>query len=341
MKKDQRKKIDISFNVAYVIVALIIFTYFSVWFIARSRMKDILSNKTIRYSIEYDKLSVRISPFSIKTTIKGLNLGMKANENININLNVGKITAKNIIFNKHVNLNVSDNITFKVNDRESKITLDGNSMNFILGKNNKIRNINFTADSINVVESSDKEDFEAETTIKGFLFKTIDINTKNYSNRTIKMNIDSSVGKYENKYLETNFDMIISEIVDTDSNGKIVSTETNVEGINFNDITNNYGFNIAGNYEINPSKGRGIAKLELKIINYNSLITALNDDNSIFLFKKNILQTLVESLKLVPENSKDSIYDKYYTFESNIATKTMTINGGDVKDLLQGLIFKK
>lgn len=341
MKKDQRKKIDVSFNVAYVIITLIIFSYFSIWFIVRNRMKDILSNKTIKYSIEYSRLSVKVFPFSVKTTIKGLGLDIKVNENMNIKLYIEKITAKNIIFNKRISLDISNNISYKINDRESKFTLNESNINFILGKNNKIKNINFTADSINIIDSSDKEDFKVETNIRGFLFKTIDINTKNYSNRTIKMNVDSSIGKYDNKYLEINFDMIVSEITDIDPNGRIVSTETNVESINFNDITNNYGLNITGNYEINPSKGRGIAKLELKIINYNSLLTALNNDESIFLFKKNILQTAVESLKLVPKNSKDSIYDKYYTFESNVATKTMTINGGDIKELLQGLIFKK
>ncbi len=337
--KNQKRNSDNGLNLAYVIITLIIFAYFSIWFIVKNRMKDILSNKTARYSIEYEKLSVRVFPFSVKTVVKGLNLSTRLNNNYNASIFFETISAKNIIFNKHINLNISNDILFKVNDRNSKIALNGDNISFVLGKGNKIRNVNFIVDSIDIIEYFDDGDFQSESLIKGFLFKTVDINTKNYSNRTIKMDMNSLVGRYEDKYIESNFDLILSEIRDIDSSGKVVSAETTIDSINFNDITNNYGFNLAGNYEVNPSKGRGIAKLELKIINYNSLITALNKEDSIFFFKKELIQSLVESLKLVPQNEKDTIYDKYYKFESNIATKTMTINGGDIKNLLQGLIF--
>ncbi len=338
-EKKQKRYSDSNFNILYIIVVLLIFVYFSIWFIAKNRMKEILSNKTAKYNIEYEKLSVIVLPFSIRTSIKNLVLSSGLEGKFSTSITFKKIIAKNIIFNKHVHIDVDGDILFNVNDRNSKITLEDDDISFVLGKNNKIKDVNFVANSIYIEESIDNSEVKSESTMKGFLFRIIEVGTKNYSNRTMTMNVDSIVGKYKDIYLENNFSMIVSEMLDIDSKGKIFSSQTNIDDISYNDITNNYGFNMHGQYEVNPSKGRGISKLELKIINYNSLISALNNENSVFLFNKDNVRSIVEMLELIPGNDKDNLYDKYYVFESNIATKSMNINGKNVKDLFKNFSF--
>ena len=338
-EKKQKRYSDSNFNILYIIVVLLIFVYFSIWFIAKNRMKEILSNKTAKYNIEYEKLSVIVLPFSIRTSIKNLVLSSGLEGKFSTSITFKKIVAKNIIFNKHVQIDVDGDILFNVNDRNSKITLEDDDISFVLGKNNKIKDVNFVANSIYIEESIDNSEVKSESTMKGFLFRIIEVGTKNYSNRTMTMNVDSIVGKYKDIYLENNFSMIVSEMLDIDSKGKIFSSQTNIDDISYNDITNNYGFNMHGQYEVNPSKGRGISKLELKIINYNSLISALNNENSVFLFNKDNVRSIVEMLELMPGNDKDNLYDKYYVFESTIATKSMNINGKNIRDLFKNFSF--
>ena len=242
-EKKQKRYSDSNFNILYIIVVLLIFVYFSIWFIAKNRMKEILSNKTAKYNMEYEKLSVIVLPFSIRTSIKNLVLSSGLEGKLSTSITFKKIIAKNIIFNKHVHIDVDGDILFNVNDRNSKITLEDDDISFVLGKNNKIKDVNFVANSIYIEESIDNSEVKSESTMKGFLFRIIEVGTKNYSNRTMTMNVDSIVGKYKDIYLENNFSMIVSEMLDIDSKGKIFSSQTNIDDISYNDITNNYGDN--------------------------------------------------------------------------------------------------
>lgn len=326
------------FGYFYIILLAFITMYICMWFIVKNKVISILSNKSSQYDIEYDELSVRLFPFSMESKINNLRFTI-LNKKVKFTISFGQLVARNILFSKNITLSINK-INYTREGYDGSIELIDDNMRFTIGKDNILKNVNLEAKEINILEKDIKENNIIETIIGGFLFKTVNIDSKNYASITLKFNMDSIISKKDDKQIESNFEFIFSNMHDIDSHGKIVSVETEIDNISYNDITNNFGFNINGNYKISQEKGLGKIYLNGKIINYNSLVSAINRSDSFFVFKKELISNFVQALKLIPANEKDTIYDKNYTLVADMTSKKMTINDIDLNEFLQSFLFK-
>lgn len=326
------------FGYFYVILLIFLTMYICIWFIIKNKVISILSNKSSQYDIEYDKLSVKLFPFSMESKISGLRFTI-LNKKVKFTISFDQLVARNLLFSKNITLSINK-INYIREGYDGSIELIDDNMRFTIGKNNTLRNINLEAKEINILEKDIKDNNIVETIIGGFLFKTINIDSKSYASVTLKVNMDSIISKKDDKQLESNFEFIFSNMHDIDSHGKVVSVETEIDNISYNDITNNFGFVVNGNYKISQEKGLGKIYLNGKIINYNSLISAINKSDGFFVVKKELVSSFVQALKLIPANEKDTIYDKNYTLSADMTSKKMTINNIDLNEFLQSFLFK-
>lgn len=337
-------------KVEYFSLLLVIFLicYLSIWLIQKNRITTLINNLSINVdkgsplekiiSIDkksYDGIKIKLSPYGADSVVQNLSIIFRSNE-MDYNLSVEKLSIRKLFFGKKITL-WFDGIRISSKNYDALLELKDYNINVVLDRNSKPKTMNFEAKKIDIREELDDNSEMVRTLIGGVLFKTVNINTKNYINTTIKVNIDSIISLYREQRLESNFEFVYSFMKDLDSTGKVNSVEMELDNMTYNDITNNFGITLNGDYKYS-STGAAHAIFDGRILNYNSLVSAINRKNSRFMIKKESLSNLVQALKLVPSNGADTIHDKHYTFVMDMANKKTTINGVDFNDFLRSLL---
>lgn len=323
----------------FIILAVIILI-FSIYFYVWSRTRKIIintlniDNNYIKF--KYDNIKIGGFPFFIKSYIKNLDITLM-NRRTKVNFKIDNVLIKNLILTKNVNIDVSGDITFLYNDQTTNIDLIDKNINLTLTNKYKINNVDMFAKKIILNE----QDTNTINELENFTFKTIQVNTENYNNTTTRINIDRILTTIseEDVKLENNFELIISNIKEIDSNNNIVYLNNNIDTFVFNDITNNYAISLKGDYNINLLEKNILANLDLELKNYNSLVFAINNKKNYFIFNKNNLKRFLQILALAPKNEKNTKSNKFYRIEGNLRNKTFIINNTDINKLIERMFL--
>ncbi|MDR2077355.1 MAG: hypothetical protein LBP39_00105 [Rickettsiales bacterium] len=315
----------------------------------RSKIIDQLDRQTTNYALEHGKVTVKfLSPLKIGINVEDLKLSFSGPAMYKEIPNKKPFKGansyfKNVLFtspllSKKLNIYVPDEIAFDNGSTNGFIKLVNYSIYIKIGNNSKFEEIQILAGKVQNRELT-PPDSEFLDLVKNFsLLISNDNKTKDQINTAIRVNIDAIYNRAENIVLESNFELIASNTREIDEYGNVNSIAINIEKSNFNDIANNFGVDISGNYRVSAYVGAGKADFEFKIINFKSLVNSLNKPNSEFpIFGKKSINDLVQLLELMPKNPKDTNYDRYYRITSDLISKKVTVNGVDLNSLLQEL----
>lgn len=339
-KNEQRKSINLLLLLISVILFIVILSYMFIWKEVKQHIVKILNTNNVYYEVSYDKIDVAGFPFIIKTTVNNLRVKV-INKSYTLSINFDKLKIRNLIFTKNINLLVDGVITIKNNQNEnySKISIGNHTIDFDLDSEFKANNID--AFISNLIIKNYKDNINNLTNnLNNTTLKLITTNDIDYENKTIRINIDDikTIFKDKDNILESNFEIIFSNIREYNNNN-IVSMKNLVDTFVFNDISNNYSLNLEGNYNVNSYTRSGILDANVSIMNYNYLISAINNDSD-FLFDKNLLLNGVQILELIPKNNKDTKTERHYNIKSDTNNKKFFINNVEINRLIQQLIFK-
>ncbi|GHU27654.1 hypothetical protein FACS1894152_4560 [Bacilli bacterium] len=329
-----------------VVVVATVLGLSSVYWMQLSRSKaikeKILGGKTHFYSVQNAEISSKVSLFKMETNVKNLDiLFTNTKKKEKYNLIFKELVVKNSLFSKRFFVRIIGNID--INNKNSNlisVDLTGDSINFIPNKHSFIPEYaDIKIKKINVKQLKAKES-EVTHVMSGFSIDVDSDYAKSYANTTTRININAIDTRKNDKNFESNFEIVFSNIRNLDANGRVINVETEIETILYNDITNNYGLNLTGNYNINASGRVGKIDVELKLINSYSLTVALNKPTSDFIFfdRRSISEAL-QILSLVPPNPKDTENDKYYKFSADPGGKVTKLNGVNANDITRNLLF--
>jgi hypothetical protein len=316
----------------------------------KSKIKEQLSRQITNYTIEHGKISLKfLSPLRVSAAVEDLKILFSApslqggapvgNQLQNFSISSENMILANPLLSRKLDIYMPEGMVFDNGSNSNFLKPVDYSFGIIFGSNSIIRKIQMSARKIQSRKSTDS-DSELFDSIKNFsLLISNEDRTEDHVNTAIKLNIDALNNKVGDKILESNFELIASNMRDFDSNGSVNTIEIAIEKSSYNDITNNFGLDVNGSYRISAYTRSAKADFELKIINFKSLITSLNKTDSEFpIFSKKSLNDTVQLLELMPTNPKDTKYDRYYRITSDIASKKATINGVDLNSFIQKLL---
>jgi hypothetical protein len=327
----------------YLLVGVLIILIISYGYVLskyRKHVVNFLTKKNSNYGITYSSVSSN-GLFFINNKIKDLQLRtLKNNKEYILKLNT--INIKNLIFTKVFTVSLDDKIEITDYDGETYIlnVSKNNDIIFELSSSNKIKNFDAFIQELYFAYKGDS------ISIKNFMVNLLRISTyDDIINNTVKVSSDSIIFDFKenngvSKTYETNFELLISSIGEIGNNGKITNQDIAIEKIVLNDITNNFAFNIEGDVKNNYSLNSANATIELKLINYNSILRTINSSSRYFLLSKEYLSMLIELLNTIPSNTKNTVSNKFYTIKYNTATKRFTLNDINGENIVKAMVFQ-
>lgn len=326
-----------SILICFFIVLVFIF-YAIVWMEIKNRIIKILNINNAKYELKYDNIKVSGFPVVLNGKIDNLEVKILKN-NSSVKILFDRILIRNFIFTKNVNINFLGNI--KIINTEGKInntlTLGKHIIEFSLDKNNKIDSFDSFVEKI---ANENYLDGKLTTTseLNNVTLKFVTVNDFEYKDKTMRINIDSIISKNDNNTIESNFELIFSNVSEYKGED-IVSVRNKIDTFVFNDITNNYSISIDGGYSVSSYTRSSKIDLSGKITNYNYLISAVNKEK-VLLFDKDLVSNFVQVLELIPRSEKDTRTDRYFTINTDTKAKSFYINNIDINKLITKLMFK-
>lgn len=318
------------FLLPILIILFVFFVYIFVWFKVKSFVINYLDNfYSANVELKYGSVRVSGFPFILNISIKDLKVTVLTG-GINSDIIIENILVKNLIFTKKANLSFDGKVYLYSKNSGKYISIDNDNIDIYFNKNGKLENIDGFIYSI--MFASNNENVAA---VNNATIKMVTSNDHDYVNRTFRFNTDQIKYGDDN---ESNFEIILSNIIEK-NNGNVVAVKNVLDTFSFNDITNNYNISISGDSNANLLLKTSPLNLLFTINNYNSLIKALNDENSQFLLNKEKISQVIQVLQFIPKNDKDTVNVKNYDFSIDLITKKTYINGQDVVNVVKEFLF--
>ena len=332
MRARIREDIDTKkiFILPLIILLLIIVIYLIAWF----KVKNYVINKINDFyhssvSLSYSSIKSSGFPFIIKTQIKDFTINIKSNIG-DTSIIFENFVIKNLIFTKKANISFAGKIYLDGKDSNAFIVVNNDNIDISLDKQGSIDSLDGFIYNLSLVEDDYKVD------VNNITLKLITSHDYNYINRTFRFNTDQI--KYDSN--ESNFEFIFSNIVEKNSDNKIIALKNIVDVFSYNDISNNFNISLKADNNADLRTTKSPLNIKLTINNYNSLINSINNKDSVFLFNdKDKLSKLVQMLSIIPSNNEDAVNIKYYDFSMDLISKETYINGLSFQELLQKLLF--
>ena len=332
MRARIREDIDTKkiFILPLIILLLIIVIYLIAWF----KVKNYVINKINDFyhssvSLSYSSIKSSGFPFIIKTQIKDFTINIKSNIG-DTSIIFENFVIKNLIFTKKANISFAGKIYLDGKDSNAFIVVNNDNIDISLDKQGSIDSLDGFIYNLSLVEDDYKVD------VNNITLKLITSHDYNYINRTFRFNTDQI--KYDSN--ESNFEFIFSNIVEKNSDNKIIALKNIVDVFSYNDISNNFNISLKADNNADLRTTKSPLNIKLTINNYNSLINSINNKDSVFLFNdKDKLSKLVQMLSIIPSNNEDTVNIKYYDFSMDLISKETYINGLSFQELLQKLLF--
>lgn len=347
MMRVENKKIELKtgkFYIIFIIIAIISLAtlYIQLWNKSKKTIINFLSIDKPYISISYDKIQTS-GFFFIKNKISNLKIVTVIDKKKEkIILNAKSLEIKNLIFTKNASLSFLDKINFKNDEGDLDINIlisETNTINFTFG-DHIIDKLEFDTEKFSILINKIFNNM-----YYNFLFKVTNIKTDdNFLNTLIYLNSDKILNtSYEDtkeiSSTENNINgtvSVISEFKDKNSFlKKNIKQEFKFENISFNNITNNFGIKINGYFVNNKLLNQIVCNIDFEIINYNSLIKYINNEQLTDLINKDTLSKCVEVLNLLPPNSRNTLYNKYYKLEFNNSNGKFSINNAGLDKILR------
>jgi hypothetical protein len=322
---------------------LIIFLFLYGYFLGKYKkyLEDFLNGESFAYEVKYS--SIRSSGLLIvNNKIKDLRIRIidKGKEYF---LSVENVNVKSLAFSKTFKVSLGGK--FEVSDYTKKpfilnVSKDNDAV-VELDAFNKVKNFEIFFPEISFADGGER------VTVKNLSANALRITTyDDIANSVIKVGSDSIIFDFKDEKemdvnYETNFELLISVINELNANGKSTNQDLSIEKFVFNDISNNFAFNIDGNVKSNFILKNANATVNLKLINYNSMVRMINNSNKYFLLDKKLLSTLIEILNMIPANPQNTISNKFYTLKYSTATKSFTINNVNGETVIRSLLLPK
>jgi hypothetical protein len=322
---------------------LIIFLFLYGYFLGKYKeyLVEFLNKKSSNYDVSYS--SIRSSGLLIiDSKIKDLRVRI-IDKDKEYFLNVENVNVKSLAFSKTFKISLGGR--FEMTDHTKtpfnlSISKDNEAI-IELDASKKIKNLEIFFPEISFAEE------EENIAIKNLSASVIKITTyDDIVNSVIKAGSDSIIFEFKdeknaNKNYETNFELLISVINELNANGKSVNQDLSIEKFVFNDISNNFAFNVDGNIKSNFILNNANATVNLKLINYNSMVRMINNSDKYFILDKKFLSTLIEILNMIPANSQNTPSNKFYTLKYSTATRSFTINNVNGETAIRSLLLPK
>ena len=332
MRARIREDIDTKkiFILPLIILLLIIVIYLIAWF----KVKNYVINKINDFyhssvSLSYSSIKSSGFPFIIKTQIKDFTINIKSNIG-DTSIIFENFVIKNLIFTKKANISFAGKIYLDGKDSNAFIVVNNDNIDISLDKQGSIDSLDGFIYNLSLVEDDYKVD------VNNITLKLITSHDYNYINRTFRFNTDQI--KYDSN--ESNFEFIFSNIVEKNSDNKIIALKNIVDVFSYNDISNNFNISLKADNNADLRTTKSPLNIKLTINNYNSLINSINNKDSVFLFNdKDKLSKLVQMLSIIPSNNEDTVNIKHYDFSMDLISKETYINGLSFQELLQKLLF--
>ncbi|MDR1495139.1 MAG: hypothetical protein LBI29_03870 [Rickettsiales bacterium] len=312
-----------------------------IWlFIAKGRFEAMISQRTGNYSMSYEKNSARPSLFGIRNSVSDFKISISSQQQI-YDVVLKKLIVKGSMFNRKYTVSIPEGAVFSAENSagirmdlvDDSIVIIANKKNLLMPETDvEIRKIRFSG-----VEVGGIKDF---CVANNFSLRTTSDLNKDRIESLIKMNIDSIKTKKNVKNLESNFEMTVSGVSDIGSDGKVIAMDVKIGNIIVNDITNNYGISLAGGIKISQLPRMGLLDIEFKLVNFNSLVEALNNSDSEFvIFDRNTMFSFIQTLGLIPKNEKDTDSLRHYRVISDFISKKVTVNDMDSEAIVKKLLL--
>lgn len=297
-----------------------------------------IGNNYIEFN--YEKIKVSVYPFFIKTTLSNINVDAGVSGGDSIRINISQIIARNILFSKEIDIKLPEKMKISINNEvNSEIIIGENYTNLVLGDKYTIKNVDFFSNFLELTNTINKN---VKLKFENITFKIIKLMEADYTNTTTRFNIDKISTKITDKNIEieNNLEIILSNIKEFDSTRNVVNINNIIDTFNFSDITNNYAFNIHGSYSAGRLDRNISVDMEMEIVNYNYLISALNHKGEQYFLNKAKLSNLVQLLELVPANEKNTKSNRYYKIIGNSSSKVLLLNNEDFNNIVKKVFYK-
>lgn len=324
---EKNKKIYVYLPLIILFLLIILF-YTIIWFKIKSAIVSSLNSYNTRYEIKYDSVRVSGFPFIMKAHIKNLQIKLFTKSQGDGVFTIENLTLKNLIFTKNLSLVVNGKVFYGKKDDDVYFELNNESFDIVIGSDGSLKSIDAFIPKL-LFHGTDSAD------INNLTFKMVTVTDYNYINRTFRFNVDQIL--YENNSSESNFEVIFSNIREM-KDDRLISTKNVLDTFTFNDITNNFGIAISGQNTSSTYINTSPLNLDLEINNYNSLIAALNNEDSILIFDRNKTLNAIRFLSMLPEDNRSTSSKKYYKINLDLVKKTIEINGLNAKNILQKVV---
>jgi hypothetical protein len=325
--------------VAMTVVAAFLYGYYLDKY--KGYLAYFLSKKNPRYEVTFSSISSGGLLF-ISNEINDLQIRILDRDKEYI-LQTKKVKIKNLIFTKIFDILLDEKVELRdyTNELHTLNLSKSSNVSVELDSSYKIKSVEVFLPEISFADEEEK------IVVKNLALGFLKITTyDDMRNSVLKVSSDSVVfsfkdDKGKDKNYETNFELVASSLGELGSGDKLVNQDVEVEKFVFNDISNNFAFNVDGGLKSNFLMSTANLTLNLKLINYNSMVRAINDGKKYFLLDKEYLSMFIEVLTMIPANPQNTVSNKFYTLKYNTATKSFTVNNVNGESLVKSLLLRK
>ncbi|MDR3078951.1 MAG: hypothetical protein LBU15_02840 [Rickettsiales bacterium] len=298
-------------------------------FVHGNKFRAMVSQKTNKYSIGCTKVFVRPTLFGAKNTVLDLKISLYGQERT-YEIIFKKLVVRSSMLSRRLTVAIPEGVLFSgENSVYGKMDLVDDSI-VIRGKKGDLLapEIDMKAREIRFLDGF--------CVVSNFSLITTSDLIGDHIELSLRTNADSvNVKRGANsKQQESNFELVLSNSSEVGSDKKILSADTKIEKFTINDITNNYGISVTGSFSASQILRTALADIELKLINFNSLMNVLsNSEGDAATPDRKDVQNIVQFLSLIPGNEKDSDSLRYYRVVSDFISNRTTVNGTDIKTI--------
>ena len=347
MTGNKLNRLSINRNSVGFFVIGVFISYFVFFFIYGGVMsysiRHMATNKeeNNKYELSFGTVSTK-GFLMTNTKIKNIELLGRFENGRVVKIALKQLNIKSIPFSKHYAIVINDDIKLITNTTtggESIINIKppkNFTIQFNLTKNNQVKNIFTTADKITLSDQDEKDIVD----LFSVSFERYMLVLENSIESILRLNIDNiietektekDINRYENN-LET---VITVSTKFSEENNSTISNDIKINKFVLNDISNNFGFEIDGNYNSNFITKNTIMDFLLKVVNYNSMLRAINNKNHFVMIDTKLLSQIMEILSLSPHNYRNTKFDKYYSIKYNRSQKSITVNNEAIENLIK------